>query len=73
MSKDQKDANRYLKVKNNQEGKASYKTDDVLVLTVSLAGAIDPGKVLVAAAFVGAFGVVANVGTDSKLQTLIFI
>lgn len=49
------------------------KTDAVLVLTVSLAGFIDPGEVLVAAAFVGAFGVVAHVGTDSKLETLILI
>lgn len=41
--------------------------------TVSLAGVIYPGEVLVAAAFVGAFGVIADVGTDSKLQTLVLI
>lgn len=34
---------------------------------------MDPGEVFVAAAFVGAFGVVTHVGTDSKLQTLILI
>ena len=48
-----------------------YKT--ALVLTVSLAGVIDSGEVLVAAAFVGAFGVVADVGTHSELQTLILV
>ncbi len=45
----------------------------VLVLTVSLAGLIDPGEVLVAAAFKGAFGVVAHVGAHAKLQTFILI
>lgn len=44
-----------------------------MVLTVSLAGLVDPGEVLVAAAFVRAFGVVTDVGTHSKLQTLILI
>lgn len=44
-----------------------------MVLTVSLAGVVDPGEVLVAAAFVGAFGVVADVGTHSVLHTLILI
>lgn len=43
------------------------------VLTVSLAGVADPGEVLVAAAFVGAFGVVADVGAQSKLQTFVLI
>lgn len=43
------------------------------ILTVSLAGLTDPGEVLVAAALVGAFGVVADVGTNSKLQTFILI
>lgn len=50
-----------------------YKADAALVLTVSLAGLVDPGEVLVAAAFVGAFGVVADVGTHSELQALILI
>lgn len=44
-----------------------------MILTVSLAVLIDPGEVLVAAALVGAFGVVANVGTHAKLQTFILI
>lgn len=44
-----------------------------MALTVSLARVADPGEVLVAAAFVGAFGVVAAVGADSKLQTLVLI
>lgn len=43
------------------------------VLTVNLAGVVDPGEVLVAAALVGALGVVADVGTHSKLLTLILI
>ena len=50
-----------------------YKADAALVLTVSLAGLVDPCEVLVAAAFVGAFGVVADVGTHSELQALILI
>lgn len=49
------------------------RTDAGQILTVSLAGLIDPGEVLVAAALVGAFGVVADVGTRSKLQTFILI
>lgn len=43
------------------------------VQAISLACVIDPGEVLVAAAFIGAFGVVADVGTCSELQTLILI
>lgn len=42
-------------------------------LTVGLAGVIDPGEVFVAAAFVGAFGVVAHVGANAKLQTLVLV
>lgn len=42
-------------------------------LTVSLAGVADPGEVLVAAALVGALGVVAHVGADSELQTLVLV
>ena len=42
-------------------------------LTVCLAGVVDPGEVLAAAAFVGALGVVADVGANSKLLTLILI
>lgn len=60
-------------LKSSLKEQAAYKRDTGLVLTVSLAGVIDPGKVLVAAAFVGPFGVVADVGTHSELQTLIFI
>lgn len=44
-----------------------------MALTVCLARVADPGEVLVAAAFVGAFGVVAAVGAHSKLQTLVLI
>lgn len=47
--------------------------DTGLFLTVSLARVIYPGKVLVAAAFVGALGVVADLGANSKLQTLVLI
>lgn len=43
------------------------------VLTISLAGIIDSGKVLVAAALVGTLSVVADVGTHSKLLTLVLI
>lgn len=60
-------------IKQLWEFKKDEKKDSVLVLTVSLAGVIDPGEVLVTAAFVGAFGVVADVGTHSELQTLILI
>lgn len=42
-------------------------------LTVSLAGVADLGEVLVAAALVGALGVVAHVGADAKLQTLVLV
>lgn len=44
-----------------------------MVLTVSLAHVVDPGEVLVAAALVGAFGVVAHVGAHAELETLILI
>lgn len=44
-----------------------------MALTVCLARVADPGEVLVAAALVGAFGVVAAVGAHSKLQTLVLI
>lgn len=43
------------------------------VLTISLAGLIDSGEVLVAAALVRTFRVVADVGTHSKLLTLVFV
>lgn len=43
------------------------------VHAVSLARVTDPSEVLVAAAFVGAFGVVADMGTHSELNTLILI
>lgn len=36
-------------------------------LTVSFAGVVDLGEILVAAAFVGALSVVADLGTCSKL------
>lgn len=42
-------------------------------LTVSLAGVADLGEVPVAAALVGALGVVAHVGADTKLQTLVLV
>lgn len=45
----------------------------VKVLTISLAGVIDSGEVLVAAALVGTLCVVADVGTHSKLLTLVLI
>lgn len=45
----------------------------VEVLTVSLAGVIDSREVLVAAALVGTLCVVADVGTHSKLLTLVLI
>ena len=45
----------------------------VVVLTISLAGVIDSGEVLLAAALVRTLSVVADVGTRSKLLTLIFI
>lgn len=51
-----------------KKGKKKKKT-----LTVSLAAVINLCKVLVAAAFMRAFGVVTDVGTDSKLQTLVLI
>lgn len=47
--------------------------DAAVVLTVSFAHVVDPGEVLVAAALVGAFGVVAHVGAHAELETLIFI
>lgn len=53
--------------------KLALKSIGEALLTVSLARVADPGEVLVAAAFVGAFGVVAAVGTHSKLQTLVLI
>ncbi len=67
-----------IKMNNHYESfekspKMTYKTDVVLVLTISLAGVIDSGEVLVAATLVGAFGVVADVGTHSELQTLVLI
>lgn len=43
------------------------------VLTISFAGIIDSGEVLVAAALVGTLGVVADVGTHTKLLTLVLI
>lgn len=43
------------------------------VLTISLAGVVDSGEVFMAAAFVGALGVVADVRTHSELPTLVFI
>lgn len=43
------------------------------VLTIGLAGLIDSDEVLVAAALVRTFSVVADVGTHSKLLTLVFI
>lgn len=43
------------------------------ISVVSFAGVIDPGKVFIAAAFVGSFGVIAHVGANSKLLTFIFI
>lgn len=42
-------------------------------LTVSLAGVVDLGEVLVADALVGSLGVVADVGTRTKLSALVFI
>lgn len=42
-------------------------------LTIGLAGLVDFGEVFVAAALVGSFGVVAHVGTHSKLLTLVLI
>ncbi len=45
----------------------------VEVLTISLAGVIDSGEVLVAAALVGTLSVVADVGTHSKLVTFVLI
>lgn len=42
-------------------------------LTISLAGLIDSGKVLVAATFEGTLCVVADVGTNSKLRTLVLV
>lgn len=42
-------------------------------LTISLAGVVDSGEVLVAAALVGTLGVVADVGAHSKLLTLVLI
>lgn len=53
--------------------KQALKRIQEAVLTVGLAGVADPGEVLVAAAFVGAFGVVADVGAHSKLQTFVLI
>lgn len=53
--------------------KLAVKSIQVAVLTVGLARVADPGEVLVAAAFVGAFGVVAAVRTHSKLQTFVLI
>lgn len=43
------------------------------VLTISLAGIINSGEVLVATALVGTLSVVADMGTDSKLLTLVLI
>lgn len=53
--------------------KRALKRIQKAVLTVSLAGVADPGEVLVAAAFVGAFGVVTDVGAHTKLQTFVLI
>lgn len=55
------------------KNKIALKSIGGAVLTVSLARVADPGEVLVAAAFVGAFGVVAAVGTHSEAQTLVLI
>jgi hypothetical protein len=44
-----------------------------MLLTVSLAGVVDPGEVFVAATLVGSLGVVAHVGAHPKLLTLILI
>lgn len=43
------------------------------VLTISLAGVIDPAEVFVAAALVGTLSVVADMGTHSELTALILI
>lgn len=43
------------------------------VLTISLAGIIDSGEVLVTAALVGTLCVVADVGAHAKLLTLVRI
>lgn len=43
------------------------------VLTICFASLIDFGEVLVAAALVGSLCVVADVGTHSKLTTLVLI
>lgn len=45
----------------------------VEVLTISLAGIIDSGEVLMAAALVGTLRVVADVGAHPKLLTLVLI
>lgn len=65
-------------------GHARVKATDFIVISnveyltttvsvVSFAGVVDSGKVLVTAAFVGSFGVVAHVGAHAKLLTFIFI
>lgn len=43
------------------------------MLTISLAGIVDLGEVLVAAALVGTLSVVADVGADAKLLTLVLV
>lgn len=43
------------------------------VLTISLAGVVYFGEVFMAAAFIGALSVVADVRTHSEMITLIFI
>lgn len=55
---------------NKQPGKENSKC---YKLTIGLAGVIDFGEVFVAAALVGSFGVVADVGTNSELLTLVLI
>lgn len=55
---------------NKQPGKGNSKCYS---LTIGLARVIDFGEVFVAAALVGSFGVVADVGTSSELLALVLI
>lgn len=71
IKKQQKNNNNIVAEPKTQPGRtaASQRSE----LTIGLAGLVDFGEVFVAAALVGSFGVVAHVGTHSKLLTLVLI
>ena len=62
-----------MKLQINTSLESQQESPMVEALTVSLAGVVDSGEVLVAAALVGTLGVVTDVGTHSELPTLVLI